>query len=173
MEVRLTDADGFERHAASADLAILLFTREEVEAQRVGSAVERLMLFSDSAENVRRYAGRMTLMFSGYDDDPRPLVQIPECVMFFRAIDRQWSYWLHFLRPDPDVLNLAMLMLLDVQVSEIGAGQAGYALRDPMQLHELLKRLFLAMNVLHDTFGIPQSANEAMTAAALTALGAS
>lgn len=171
MEIRLTDAGGFERHASQADLAIVLFSREEVEAQRVGGAVERLMLFSDDAQNVQRFAGRMVLMFSGYDEDPRPLVRIPECVRFFRAVDRQWSYWLHFLRPDPEVLNLAMLLLVDVEPTASGAGQVGYALREPMQLPALLERWFRAMNTLHDAFGVPLSHNEAMTAAALAAFG--
>lgn len=175
MEIRLTDAGSFDRHAPGADLAIIVFSRAEVEAQRVGSAVERLMLFSDDDRSVRHFAGRMTLMFAGYDDDPRPLPQIPECVRFFRAVDRQWSYWLHFLRPEPDVLNFAMLMLLDVDASAVGAGQVAgqvaYALHDPMQLPRLLERWFRAMNVLHDTFDVPSSHNEAMTAAALAALG--
>jgi hypothetical protein len=171
MDVRLVDADGFDRHAGEAEFAILQFSREEVAAQRIGSAVERLMLFSDDAKHVRHFAGRMAFAFAGYDEDSRPVVQIPECVRYFRAVDRQWNYWLHFLRPDPEVLNLAMLLLLDVEAVAAGAGRIGYALREPKQLPRLLERWFRAMNVLHDAFGVPPSHNETMSAAVLAAIG--
>lgn len=73
--------------------------------------------------------------------------------------------------PKPVGLNLAMLLLLDVETRTAGAGQVGYALRDPTQLPRLLDRLFRAMSLLHDTFDVPAAHNEAMTAAALAALG--
>lgn len=91
MEIRFCDADGFDAGADGADMAAVLFTRGEVEAGHVGNAVERLMLFSDDARHVRRFAGRMAIVFSGYDSDPRPLVQMPDCVRFFRGIDAHWS----------------------------------------------------------------------------------
>lgn len=99
MEIRITDADGFGRLSPKADLAIVVITRADIEAFRVGSTVERLLLFSDDANQVMRFAGRMVIQVEGYDDDPRPLPLIPECVRFFRAVDAQWGYWLHFLPP--------------------------------------------------------------------------
>ena len=48
MEIRFTDADGFDRHAAHADLAVLVVQREDIEGLRVGSIVERLLMLSDS-----------------------------------------------------------------------------------------------------------------------------
>src|SRR6218665_1424675 len=104
MEIRITDADGFGRLSPKADLAVVVITRADIEALRVGSTVERLLLFSDDATQVLRFAGRMVIQVEGYDDDPRPLVLIPECVRFFRAVDAQWSYWLHFLLPLCDQL---------------------------------------------------------------------
>lgn len=118
MDITMTDAEGFDRHSQHADLAIILISRADIEAMRVSSTVERLMLLSEDAEQVFRFAGRVVLQINGYDDDPRPLVQIPECVRFFRAVDAQWRYWLHFLLPIPDQLQLIVLMLIDLQVQE-------------------------------------------------------
>lgn len=170
MEIRFSDADGFDAQAHGADLAVLVFTRAEVEAGLVGSAVERLMLFSDDGRHVRRFAGRVLLLFAGYDDDPRPLVQIPDCTRFFRAIDAQWSYWLHFLMPDPEVLRLALLMRVDVRVRSCDGKDANYELCHPAQLAGTLHRWFTAMNALHEAHGIDEAFNRAQSRAVMAAL---
>lgn len=170
MEIIVSDADGFDRHAGSADLAVVLFTRSEIEAAAVGSAVERLMLFSDVEENVRGYEGRVALMFEGYDADPRSLVEIPECVAFFRAVDRQWSYWLHFLVARPDALNLAFLLLADVRPLSLGSDHRTFAVNDPDQLTNLLVRLFSSMNTLHANYDIPDLVNRRRTETVLRSL---
>jgi hypothetical protein len=170
VEIIVSDADGFERHANSADLAIVLFTRSEIEAAAVGSAVERLMLFSDVEENVRRYEGRVALLFEGYDSDPRSLVEIPECVAFFRAVDRQWSYWLHFLVARPDALNLAFLLLADVRPLSLDGDRRTFAVNDPDQLTNLLARLFASMNTLHVNYGVPDLVNLRRTETVLQSL---
>jgi hypothetical protein len=170
MEIRFTDADGFDIGADGADMAAVLLTRAEVEAGRVGSAVERLMLLSDDARHVRRFAGRVVLMFSGYDRDPRPLVLIPECVRFFRGIDEHWSYWFHFLVPDPEVLRLALLLRLDVDVRMQHGQRVGYGLRRPAQLADVMHRWFAAMNALHDAHGIDEAFNQSQSLAVVAAL---
>ena len=172
MEIRFTDADGFEKRAFGADMAAVFFSRTEVEAGLVGSAVERLMLFSDDARQVRRFAGRVVLVFGGYDQDPRPLVLIPECVRFFRGIDEHWSYWLHFLVPEPELIRLALLLRLDVEVRMQRGSQVGYGLRRPAQLQDLLHRWFAAMNALHDMHGIDEAFNKSQSSAVMAALEA-
>ncbi|CAM3421851.1 hypothetical protein [Paracidovorax anthurii] len=171
MQIRYTDGSGFDQQVQEADFAVIVISREDVEAPRVDGTAQRLTAFSDDPIRVHRFAGRMLVQVNGYDGDPRPLVQIPECVRFFRALDARWGYWLHFLLPEPDVLKLILLMLVDVEPQPGEGGQVGYALRHPAQLVPVLRRLFHAMNALHDTFGVPSAHNEAMTAAALAALG--
>lgn len=171
MEITTTDADGFDRLSQHADLAIVLISRADIEAMQVGSTVERLMLFSDDAEQVFRFAGRMVLQIEGYDADPRPLVQIPECVRFFRAVDAQWNYWLHFLLPLPDQLQLIVLMLTDVRVQERRGAMVGYAPRDPRQLRRVLDRQFDALDRLHAAFGVPGKLRTMIKQAVHAALG--
>jgi hypothetical protein len=171
MKIHVTEADGFARRSQDADLAVVVISRADVEACRVGSTVQRLMLFSDDAAQVHRFAGRMMLAVEGYDADPRPLVLIPECVRFFRALDAQWNHWLHFLVPEPDQLQLMVLMLVDVEVGDRCGPLTGYRLRHPEQLVGVLERLFSGMNELHEAFDVPEARNEAMTAAVIAALG--
>ena len=42
-----------------------------------------------------------------------------------------------------------------------------------MELGRVLERLFASMNVLHETFDVPQAHNESMTEAVVAALGLS
>ena len=170
MEIRITDADGFGRLSPKADLAIVVITRADIEAFRVGSTVERLLLFSDDANQVMRFAGRMVIQVEGYDDDPRPLPLIPECVRFFRAVDAQWGYWLHFLLPLPDQLKLIVLMLVDAEPQPGQGAAVSYRMRAPEQQGRVMHRLFHAMNTLHETFDVPRALNEAMTEALVAAL---
>lgn len=172
MEIRFTDADGFDQQAQGADLAVLLISRQDIVTLKVGSVVERLMLFSDCREHVERFAGRMVLQVEGYDDDPRPLVLIPEVVRFFRAVDAQWSYWLHFLMPEEvEQIRLILLMLVDVKMVASHRGSVGYSLLNREQMDEAIKRLVFAMEKLHEAFDIPLTHAEAMIAAVMRAVG--
>src|SRR6218665_2913861 len=83
MEITMTDADGFDRLSQHADLVIVLISRAGIEGMR-GGGVELLKVLSDDGELVYRFAGRVVVQVEGYDADPRPLVQVPECVRFFR-----------------------------------------------------------------------------------------
>lgn len=170
MEFKTTDADGFEGASQGADMAVVLITRQEVEASNIASTVERLTMLSDAAKYVQHFAGRVAIHVSGYDDDPRPLVLVPECMSFFRAVNVQWKYWLHFLVPDADLIKLIVLLLVDVQVHEVKGGHIGYAVGDSRQLHAVLDELFAAMDQLHARFGVPASEGELTKALVRTAL---
>lgn len=171
MSIKFTDADGFDQGAEGADLAVVLVSRQDIEALRIGSVVERLMLFSDSAKHVHQFAGRMVIQVDGYDEDPRPLVLIPEVRRFFRSVDSHWSYWIHFLIPDVDQIQLILLMLVDVQAETAQPGQVGFSLLDSAQLDEVIQRLLGAMETLHHAFQVPTSHAELMMSAVVRAVG--
>ena len=59
-EIRITNAEGFDRAAQGADLAVVI-ARADIETCQVGGTVARLMLFSDNAVQVHRFAGRMVV----------------------------------------------------------------------------------------------------------------
>jgi hypothetical protein len=171
MTIRFTDADGFDRGAQGADLAVVLVSRQDVESLRIGSTVERLMLFSDCAKHVHQFAGRVVIQVDGYDDDPRALVSIPEVKRFFQAVDGHWSYWLHFLIPEVSQIQLILLMLVDVKKETVQNGHIGFSLTSPQQLEDQIQRLLAAMETLHDAFKVPRAHAELMIAAVVRAMG--
>lgn len=170
MKFNLANSHGLREHAHDAEIAVLVFTRTEIELQQVDVAVDRLRALSEDGAKVRRLAGKTLLMFEGYDTDTRSLVEIPACVRFFRAIDREWSYWLHFLVPAPDVISLALLMLLDVKVGARDKDRSAFEVEALADLEALMTRLFDKMNALHDEFNIPEQLNREITEAVMTAL---
>lgn len=171
MTIKFTDADGFDRSAQGADLAVVLVSRQDVEALKIGSTVERLMLFSDCAKHVHQFAGRVIIQVDGYDADPRPLISIPEVQRFFRAVDKHWSYWLHFLIPEIGQIQLILLMLVDVTEQGTKHGATGFSVTNPQQLDDQILRLLAAMKTLHDAFQVPNNHAELMMSAVVRAFG--
>lgn len=68
-----------------------------VERCSVEAALLVLRRFSESTERARKHMHALSLVFPGYEDDPRELPEIPEVRAFLKAIDRQWPYWYCFL----------------------------------------------------------------------------
>lgn len=171
MSIRFTDADGFDQGAKGADLVVVLVSRQDIETLRIGSVVERLMLFSDCAKHVHQFAGRMVIQVDGYDEDPRPLVLIPEVRRFFRAVNGHWNYWIHFLIPEVDQIQLILLMLVDVKAETAGHGCVGFSLLDPVQMDDVIRGLLQAMEALHHAFQVPSGHAELMMSALVRAVG--
>lgn len=168
----LTDADGLAAHASKGDAVALLVTRSEIERGTVGDVVDRLMVLSDSRENVVRFAHQVALVVDGYDHDPRELVQIPEVVAFFRAVDAAWPYWLHFMSPEHESLQLALHLLVDLTPVRASGGEVGYAF-DREELIEVVNRRLHAMNLLHHEHALPESRRTEISRSALSALSSS
>lgn len=169
------DGSDIDKLVPGADFVVVLFSRENVEGGLTGDALDRLMSLSDSPAFVDQLADRLTFMFEGYDDDPRELTQIPECVSFFRAVTKQWPYWFHFLEKTDSSISMAIHLLCDMRVVLSRNGMTGSHFVTPAQFPAVAMRLFDGMNALYDAHGISEEDNEAMSAkvnAALNRIGA-
>ena len=87
----LTDGSSLENYVDEADVLVISFSRREVEACRVGDAVDRLMHLSDDPSRVKRFEGAVLFQFEGYDNDRREVTQIPECRAYFKALCGSWG----------------------------------------------------------------------------------
>lgn len=70
-------------------------TREELEAADADSALAVLNLLG-TAKRLPKARARVGLIFSGYDDDPRELPEVPEVRGFIAALDEAIP-WLAYL----------------------------------------------------------------------------
>lgn len=140
-----------------ADFVICVFTRTEVESCDIEPALARLGLFSENNAAANDYAGRMALFFEGYDDDPRELFAIPECVAYFRELTQRFPYWMHFLstKTPQDSLDIAMKLLVEMK-QELVMGDTMALSFDRENLFKVIAQLESGKQLLYQMRGIPR-----------------
>ncbi|HNC53746.1 MAG TPA: chlororespiratory reduction 6 domain-containing protein, partial [Accumulibacter sp.] len=161
----LTDAEGFAHNSDEA-LIVLDITRHEIESGTIASALERLHVLTDSAENVRRYRESLVFQVGGYDDDPRELPEIPEVRAFFRRLAAEWPHWLWFLHRGVGAIGLLMALLCRVRVVRGSKGSFGTEFESVSELQGTLVELLDRGNALFAAYDISESeAAESATSA--------
>jgi len=160
--VELLDGDSLpyaldKLHSADIPVLMLVISRREVDTFNIGSAVDRLMSLSDTKARTLRLANSMHLVMQGFDDDPRELYMIPECVRFVRALAGEWNFWLHFTDLEGDSLGVLLRMLVDIEPQFTTDGRAYIALSDPDQLPRAVAQLFLGLNALYAQYGFAEA----------------
>ena len=161
----LTDAEGFAHNSDEA-LIVLDITRHEIESGTIASALERLHVLTDSAENVRRYRESLVFQVGGYDDDPRELPEIPEVRAFFRRLAAEWPHWLWFLHRGVGAIGLLMALLCRVRVVRCSKGSFGTEFESVSELQGTLVELLDRGNALFAAYDISESeAAESATSA--------
>ncbi len=103
--------------------------------------------------------GAVTLVFNGYDDDPRELESIPEVREWFAKLFEAWPYWSFFAcRIDQTVpLVLTLLIPGDTVIGE--PGMMGWEF-DADKLKPLLFEMFGYQNELIERLEIGEDVNE-------------
>lgn len=154
----ITTADDIHKHAHAADLVIIHFARQDVEAGLTGPALHTLLTLSDSPELSRLYNGRLAFFFAGYDNDPREVVEIPECRRFFQQLTKEWPFWFHFVAKDVTVFHMVFALQCDVDIMKKGKSFA-LSFRNGQQFGALAHELFHHMNRLYELHGLPEELN--------------
>lgn len=136
-DVFLMDASGLADNTDRA-LIILHVSRQEVESGLYASVLGRLMVLTDTTENLALYRESMVFMVAGYDNDPRELAEIPEVRAFFRHLAREWPYFLWFLARRMGAIALFASLLCEVSIirSRQGTGTEFHDLDEVEALFE-------------------------------------
>lgn len=151
----ITDADGLVENSEPAFI-IVDIARNIVESGNISSVLERLHILTDSAENVRLYRESMTFIFSGFDNDPRELPEIPEVVTFMRKLCEAWPHWLWFLTRDTGSIALLMALLCKVRVLRSEGGEFATEFEHIVEVEEKLQDLIQRGRTLYSTYRIAQ-----------------
>src|SRR5690606_5287263 len=144
------NGDDLAEKAHLFDQVLLRLSKEEVTSGLIGDAFDRLSILSDSDELTQKFKGNVWFYFTGYDDDPREIYQIPECVRFFRKLTESWPYWYHFLNNTPDQVRLLHQLLCDVTVQQVTPLQIRCSFSDPGQVKNIMMHLFGGLNHLYN-----------------------
>lgn len=140
--IRFESGVHFDPEVESADLVVVVIDRSTVVEGSIGAIVEQLLKLSDSEAAVRRYEDKLAVIFTGYDDDPRWMCEVPEAVAFVRQIHQLWPFWFHFLRKDVAVFDPVLSMLLDMGVDRSGGVAKRYVRSGPNAADVMTSMLF-------------------------------
>ena len=150
----------FDLRPAVSDPVVFVITRQQIEDADIESSLSflRSLVPTEHPEHAWAYKGRLSLVISGYNSDPRELFEIPEVCHYLRSLDAEWPFWLFFLnQADESIKVLAMCLASTLEVVP------GAAHIDPAGLTHFLERGFAAVNCLFDSYGFPESENEVLS----------
>ncbi len=103
--------------------------------------------------------GAVTLVFHGYDDDPRELEAIPEVREWFAKLFAAWPYWSFFASRVDQTVPLVLTLLLPGENVVGEPGMVGWSF-DPEELGPLLLEMFGHQNELIERLDIGEDVNE-------------
>ena len=139
---------------------IVVCDSEEVSTGEVSNVLSSLKILSRDRVSALSAEGTVTLVFHGYDDDPRELEAIPEVRNWFAKLFNAWPYWAFFAnRTDQTVALVITLLLPGEQVSVGEAGLIGWSF-DIDKLSPLLLKMFGFQNELIESLKISEDVNE-------------
>jgi len=166
--VLMTDADGFAEMTRPA-FVVLSITKQEVESRNWTSALERLLVLCETAENAQLYRESLFINVIGYDQDQRELPEIPEVRGYFASLSQAWPHWLWFLHRQGGGVNLLMSLLCPVKIHR-DAGKFGVEFIDVQQFSAVLNDLLERSSSMFDAFNIPVADFESSVDSAMESL---
>lgn len=148
--------------ATKETVIFLHIDREEVESGSVKGTLGVLKPLIGDRASILSAEGCVSLLFGGYDNDPRPLHSIPEVRSWFAMLTDQWPYWSVFANRTDETTGLIIALLLSGKsVHEGGERYAWWF--DLDGIRPMLNRLFSGQNYLVDTFEIGSQRNAQIT----------
>jgi hypothetical protein len=93
----------------AAGMVVLEVSRDQVVHMDLSGPLRKLRGLMSNAATVAARKGKLTLVFSGWESDPRELYEIDEVRNYFAALDREFPYWLWFLMQDEITLSVLLL----------------------------------------------------------------
>jgi len=93
---------------AKDEFIVVEFRRDEVERGDLARAHDLLSALREAAEFGE---GRLIFFFSGWDDDPLEISDIPEIRARFGKLTEAFPYWLHFAEKQGNTLLNAQAAL--------------------------------------------------------------
>lgn len=150
----------FDLRPGVTDPVYFVISRQQVETFELESSLDflRSLVPTKHPEHAWAYKGRLSLVISGYDTDPRELFEIPAVCRYLRELDKEWPFWLFFLNQvDESIKVVAMCLTSTLEVVP------GAAHIDPVGLKQFMERAFAAVRYLFENYGFPEAENEALS----------
>lgn len=108
--------------SAQEQALYMLISREEIESMDVEPTLSVLenIVNSGNAEYIWSFKNTVTLVFDGYNADPREIYEIPEVCKFVERLLTAFPYWFFFLSLTDETLIIFMLCAIKGERKGIG-----------------------------------------------------
>lgn len=125
----------------------------------ISEVLSSLKNLSGDRSSAMSAEGAVTLVFNGYDDDPRELESIPEVREWFAKLFKAWPYWSFFASRIDQTVPLVLTLLMPGETVAGEPGMVGWEF-DGDKLKPLLFEMFGYQNELIERLGIGEDVNE-------------
>jgi len=133
-----------------------------INAGDISEVVSALKSISSDRSSAMHAEGAVTLVFHGYDNDPRELESIPEVRNWFARLFEAWPYWSFFASRIDQTVPLVLTLLLSGEAVAGEPGMVGWTF-DPDELKPLLLEMFDHQNELIERLEIGEDVNVRVT----------
>ena len=133
-----------------------------VTAGDISAVLSALKSLSSDRSSAMSAEGAATLVFHGYDGDPRELEAIPEVREWFAKLFEAWPYWSFFASRIDQTVPLVLALLLPGEAVAGEPGMVGWSF-DMDQLKPLLLEMFGHQNEFIERLEIGEDVNERVT----------
>ena len=133
-----------------------------ITAGDISGVLGALKSLSSDCSSAMSAEGAVTLVFHGYDDDPRELEAIPEVRKWFAKLFEAWPYWSFFASRVDQTVPLVLTLLLPGENVAGEPGLVGWSF-DVNKLKPLLLKMFCHQNELIERLDIGEDVNERVT----------
>jgi len=142
-------------------VVVVTITREDIEAGNTGPALRSLNRLINSREALEASDGTVSLLVSGYDDDPRELHLIEEVRTYFRLLDENFPFWFHVCTRIEHTLRLLFTLLVDFTPAAHSkdASMVSYHFAND-DLHQFISQRMDAMDTLHAKYGFSEEKSQ-------------
>ena len=130
-----------------------------IAAGDIAEVLSSLKSLSGDRSSAMSAEGAVTLVFNGYDDDPRELESIPEVRKWFAKLFEGWPYWSFFANRIDQTVPLVLTLLLTGETVAGEPGMVGWDF-DLDELKPLLFKMFGYQNELIERLEIGEDVNE-------------
>ncbi|MDP2828030.1 MAG: chlororespiratory reduction 6 domain-containing protein [Sulfuricellaceae bacterium] len=151
------------RHSPAKDQQVFVVCYSAaITAGDISEVLTALKSLSSDRSSAMSAEGAVTLVFHGYDDDPRELEAIPEVREWFAKLFEVWPYWSFFASRIDQTVPLVLTLLLPGETVAGEPGMVGWSI-DLDELKPLLMEMFCHQNELIERLEIGEDVNERVT----------
>ena len=145
--------------AAKDQQIIVVCDSASIATSDISQVLSSLKRLSGDRASAMSAEGAVTLVFNGYDDDPRELESIPEVREWFAKLFEEWPYWSFFASRIDQTVPLVLTLLIPGDIMTGEPGMMGWEF-DADELKPLLFEMLGYQNELIERLEIGEDVNE-------------